>query len=294
MPLNQDLDAQWTAGMAHVWASLQGHIELRDAGERLLHRAWQLDPRGDRVPAAKVLARYLNMRSSVLDLDAIDLQVELYAELCEPEAQAQRVVAMPIEQFHFASLGLAARALAEYGEGRNLAAFVRLRRLERRMDRRLRAHPDEIDTHTMAGNFELTFAGVLPIAAADRLDQAIEHLDIQQAHWDQLSPGARDAHVAPNVRSVFGLWLAEGLLAAGHSTRAAAAYRNLLDLPEQADTAPRRQMIALAEHRLANLDRYAGAAELVPIWPAGVTSCVACHSQAATLPTDDLHWIDSP
>jgi hypothetical protein len=289
-----DLGEQWAAGMAHVWASLQGHIELRDTTERLLHRAWQLDPRGDRVPAAKVLARYLNMRSSVLDLDAIELQVELYAELCEPDAQAEGVAAMPAEQFELASLGLAAQALAEYGEGHELAAYARLRELERRMDRRLRAHPDEIDTHAMAGNFELTFAGVLPIAADDRLDQAIDHFAIQQAEWDQLSRGARNTRVAPNVRSVFALWLAEGLLAAGESARAADAYRSLIDLREQADTGPRRQIVALAEHRLANLDRYAGADELLPAWPAGVTSCVACHSQAATLPTDDLHWIDSP
>ena len=93
---------------------------------------------------------------------------------------------------------------------------------------------------------------------------------------------------------MFGLWLAEGLLAAGEPTRARAAYQRVIGLPEQADTAPRRQMIALAEHRLANLDRYAGADELLPIWPAGVSSCVACHSHAATLPTDDLHWIDAP
>lgn len=289
-----DLGAQWSAGMAHVWASLQGHVELRDTTERLLHRAWQLDPHGDRVAAAKVLARYLNMRSSVLDLDAIELQVALYDVLVDPEAQAEGVAAMPAEQFELASLGLAAQALAEYGEGHELVAFARLRKLERRIDRRLRAQPDEIDTHAMAGNFELTFAGVLPIAADHRLARANEHFATQQGHWDQLSRGARNTRVAPNVRSVFGLWLAEGLLAAGESARAAEAFRHLIALREQADTAPRRQIVALAEHRLANLDRYLGADELLPAWPAGVTSCVACHSQAATLPIDDLHWIDAP
>jgi hypothetical protein len=289
-----DLDAQWSAAMPHVWASLQGHVELRDTTEQLLYRAWQLDPLGERVPAAKVLARYLNMRSSVLDLDAIELQVALYQTLVESEAAAQGVAAMPAEQFEIASLGLAAQALAEYGEGRSLAALARVRKLERRMDRRLRAHPDEIDTHTMAGNFELTFAGVLPIAADARLDRANDHFAVQQARWAKLSPRARNTAVAPNVRSVFGLWLAEGLLAAGEPARAAEAYRRVIDLREQADTGPRRQIVALAEHRLANLDRYLGSDQLLPAWPAGVTSCVACHSQAATLPTDDLHWIDGP
>jgi hypothetical protein len=289
-----DLQAQWSAAMPHVWASLQGHVELRDATEQLLYRAWQLDPSGDQVPAAKVLARYLNMRASVLDLDAIDLQVALYETLCEPEAASDGVAAMSAEQFQLASLGLAAQALAEYGEGRSLVAFASVRKLERRIDRRLRVHPDEIDTHTMAGNFELTFAGVLPIASEARLDRANDHFTTQQARWAQLSPRARNTRVAPNVRSVFGLWLAEGLLAAGESTRAAEAYRQVIDLDEQADTRPRRQIVALAEHRLANLDRYAGADELLPAWPAGVSSCVACHSQAATLPIDDLHWIDAP
>lgn len=289
-----DLHAQWSAAMPHVWASLQGHVELRDRTEQLLYRAWQLDPLGEHVPAAKVLARYLNMRSSVLDLDAIDLQVALYDTLCEADAETEDVAAMSAEQFQLASLGLAAQALAEYGEGRPLVALARVRKLERRIDRRLRAHPDEIDTHTMAGNFELTFAGALPIAGEARLDRAIDHFTTQQNRWAQLSPRARNTAVAPNVRSVFGLWLAEALLAAGESTRAAEAYRRVIDLPEQADTGPRQQIVALAEHRLANLDRYLGADELLPAWPAGVTSCVACHSQAATLPTDDLHWIDAP
>jgi tetratricopeptide (TPR) repeat protein len=289
-----DLDAQWSAAIAHVSASLQGHVELRDTTERLLHRTWLLDPHGERVPAARVLARYLNMRSSVLDLEAIDLQVALYDALCESNAQAQGASAMPAEQFEFASMGLAAQALAEYREGRELAALARVRQLERRMDRRLRAHADEIDTHTMAGNFELTFAAALPIGREARLERAIDHLSAQQDRWAQLSPRARNTRAAPNVRSVFGLWLAEALLAAGQSERAAEAYRRVLELRDQADTNPRRQIVTLAEHRLANLDRYVGDDELLPAWPAGVSSCVACHSQEATLPTDDLHWVDTP
>lgn len=287
-----DLDAQWSAGMAHVWASLQGHVELQAATEQLLYRAWLLDPRGDEVPAARVLARYLNMRSSVLDLGAIDLQVELYAAQRERKrehaAGRTSVAAMSERHFQVDSLHLAAIALADYGAGHPLRAYTKLGKLERRIARRLAAHPGELDTHTMAGNFALTFAAALPLRRAARLDHAIDHLAAQQADWLRLSSGARDEQLAPNVHSVFALWLAEALLASGELERARTAYDHVIGLPEQADTAPRRQIVALAEHRLANLERYAGAEALLPAWPAGMSACVACHSREATLPTDDL------
>lgn len=286
-----DLDAQWDAASAHVWASLEGHVELQHATEQLLYRAWLLDPRGDAVPAARVLARYLNMRSSVLDLAAIDLQVELYAAQRERKREhatgRSSVGELSERHFQIDSLHLAATALADYDEGHALRAYAKLAKLERRVARRLDAHPDELDTHTMAGNFALTFAAALPLARERRLARAIDHLAAQQANWRGLSSGARDETVAPNVHSVFALWLAEALLAAGELERARAAYQHVVALPDQADTRPRRQIVALAEQRLANLESHAGDLRLLPAWPAGMSSCVACHSHDATLPTDD-------
>lgn len=279
------LATQWQAGMAHLRASLRGHVELRDHAERYLERAWRLDPHGESVPAARVLARYLNMRSSVMDVAKLDLQIELYRSLLD--AQPER----DADHFHVASFVDAAEALAAYAAGDTLAALRKLDSLERRMAARIRERPEDIDTCAMAGNFELTFAGLIPVGVNKRLRRGVAYLEVQQDNWTQLSPRARSTGIAPNVRSVFALYLAEGLLAAGEREAAAARYEQLLRFEDVPDTTPRRQIVALANHRLANLDAYVGARELLPPWPAGVSGCVACHATEASLPVDDLHLL---
>ena len=278
------LELQWRAGMAHLRASLRGQLEQRDAAERYLERAWRLDPASEQVPAARVLARYLNMRSSMLDSSKLELQMQLYAELI---AQAERE-GEEAEVFKYRSFARAGRALARYDQGQTLAALRELRALERSMATRAKSHPEDIDSCAMAGNFELTFAGVIPVGAQRRLAAGVDYLETQQDHWDELSPRARSQAIAPNVRSVFGLLLAEGLLAHGDVEAAAARYEQLITLDDQPDTVPRRQLRALAEHRMSALEAYAGARELLPLWPAGVTGCVACHARETTLPTDEL------
>ena len=277
------LDAQWRAGMAHVRATLHGHVDQRDHAERYLERAWRLDPTAEHVPAARVLARFLNMRSSVLDLTKLDLQIELYRSLVDATAE------IDARAFHFQSFAAAADALDRYGEGDTLAALRKLGALERAMYVRTLEQPDDIDTHAMAGNFELTFAGVIPVGVDKRLRRGVEYLEVQQDHWRQMSPHARNTGVAPNVRSVFALYLAEGLLAAGEREEAAKRYEEILEFADQPETRPREQILAVAQHRLENLEAYVGARELLPPWPAGVTGCVACHSREATLPIDDLY-----
>lgn len=286
-----DVDAQWRAGISHARATLQGHVELRDHAERYLERAWQLDPKAERVPAAQVLARFLNMRSSVLDLDKLELQIALYESLIDPTERERGPERMDAEQFHFASFVAAAEALRTYARGRSVAALRRLTALERTMEIRAQAHPDDIDSCAMAGNFELTFAGVVPVGVERRLARGVSYLETQQDHWAQLSPRARSTAIAPNVRSVFALFLAEGLLARGEIDEAERRYRELVSLADVPDTAPRRQIVALAQHRLEHLPDYAGARELLPPWPSGVTGCVACHSHEAALPTDDLYLV---
>jgi tetratricopeptide (TPR) repeat protein len=281
------LEAQWQAGMAHVRATLHGHVDERDHAEHYLERAWRLDPRAEKVPAARVLSRFLNMRSSVLDVAKLDLQLELYRSLLAAESTDERD--LEAKQFRFTSFATAAVALGRYAEGDTLAALRKLAALERAMHLRTREQPDDIDASAMAGNFELTFAGMIPIGVDKRLRRGVAYLETQQDHWQQLSPPARNTGVAPNVRSVFALYLAEALLAAGDVEAAAQRYQEILDFRDQPETAPREQILAIARHRLANLDAYAGALELLPPWPAGVTGCVACHSREASLPIDDLH-----
>jgi hypothetical protein len=279
------LDAQWQAAMAHVRATLHGHVDERDHAERYLERAWRLDPAAEKVPAARILARFLNMRSSVLDVAKLDLQLELYRALLDADTTAD----LGAKQFRFASFAAAAEALERYAEGDTLAALRKLAALERSMHLRTREQPEDIDASAMAGNFELTFAGMIPVGVDKRLRRGVAYLETQQDHWQQLSPPARNTGVAPNVRSVFALYLAEGLLAAGEVEAAATRYQEILDFRDQPETAPREQILAVARHRLANLDAYAGTLELLPPWPAGVTGCVACHSREASLPIDDLH-----
>lgn len=282
------LDAQWQAGMAHVRATLHGHVDQRDHAERYLERAWRLDPAAEHVPAARVLARFLNMRSSLLDFEKVDLQIELYHSLLD-DGDTQPDVDLDARTFQFSSFAAAAEALERYAEGDTLAALRKLAALERTMHARTREEPEDIDTCAMAGNFELTFAGMIPVGVDKRLRRGVAYLETQQDHWQELSPRARNTGVAPNVRSVFAMYLAEGLLAAGEREAAAERYEQLLDFADQPDTAPREQILAVARHRLANLDAYVGELELLPPWPAGVTGCVACHSREATLPIDDLY-----
>src|SRR5690606_13569639 len=173
---SDDVDAQWNAGIKLARATLQGHVELRDDAERYLERAWRLDPSGERVPAAEVLARFLNIRSSVLDLDKIDLQIALYESLIEPEQRDRGPARMEAEQFHFASFAVAAEALRAYDQGRGLVALRRLAALERAMAVRAREHPEDIDSCAMAGNFELTFAGMVPVGVERRLARGVAYL----------------------------------------------------------------------------------------------------------------------
>ena len=283
----EQLGPQWRAGSAHLRASLHGHLEQREHAERYLERAWELDPGGEQVPAARVLARFLNMRSSVLDLSKLGLQQRLYSSQLESEGEDESERA----RFQLECFSAAADAMQRYAQGQELAALRELDALERRMLEWMRAAPDDIDTHTMFANFELTFAGVIPVGVERRLRRGIDHLELQQDHWEQLSPRARNTAFAPNVRSVFALFLAEALLAHGDTEAARGRYEQLAGFTDEPQTRVREQLLELAAHRLAHLDAYAGDHALLPPWPAGVSGCVACHSREATLPTDDLYLL---
>lgn len=287
----EDVRAQWQAAMAYSRATLEGHVDQRAQAERYLERARGLDPKAERVPAARVLVRFLNMRSAVGDFSRVGQQRVLYEELLagagRPSAGRSRFDAVHLESLH-ASVG----AMAQYADGRPLAALRALAAMEDEMSAHIAAHPEDIDARTMAANFELTFAGIVPVGRHARLEWGMEELAVQQAHWDQLSPRARSEAVAPNVRTVFAFQLAEALVAAGELGRAEAAYDAVVELDALVpETTPRAQLVGLAQGRLEQLR--AGATfdegELLPPWPRAVTGCVACHSETANLPTEDLH-----
>jgi hypothetical protein len=282
----EDPRAQFDAGLAHAKASLVGHLEYQERAEDFLGRAARIDPQA--YGAARILGRFLNMRTSVLDSSKVGLQIHLYESML---AGDQTLQTMSAEQFHLLGFLSADRALQDVAEGRILSALGRVRRLERAMEARSSARPDEVDTYAMAGTFESTFAGAIPVGRRKRTRAAVHYLQVQQTRWDELSANARDQHWAPNTRSVFALALAECLLADGNVPAARSAYRRLLDLPNEPNTGVRRQLADLAEHRLAHLDAYAGRRELLPPWPSGPTGCVGCHARETELPTDDLYLL---
>lgn len=282
-----DARAQFVAGMAHVRATLRGHLEARDAAERYLERAYRLDP--DAFPSARVLGRFANLRSSVLDTSRIDLQVELHGWV------AGTAVGEPLEQsatsFHAHGFVAADWALKDLAEGRLVSAWQRVRALERDLAARTRAYPDEIDTFAMAGTFASTFAAALPVGKRRRARAAAEYFDVQQTRWFEQTPPARNTGWAPNTRSVFALARAELWLASGDIDAARRAYDHVIALDEP-DTRIRAQLIEVAQHRRQHTDAYVGDTKLLPPWPNGTTACVACHARDTTLPTTALYVIE--
>jgi hypothetical protein len=277
--------AQFRAGIEHAHAALVGHFEYQEAAERYLLRAHELEP--GRSPATLILARFLNLRSSALDLSRVDLQARLYGvalararDGCDPALRG--------DAFHVHALRSSAQALSAWDDGQPMQALHRVRRLERELAAHVAAHPDDVDAHVMAGNFELTWAGVIGVGSRRRLEAGIAYLERSLQHWPSLSAGARDVGIAPNVQSVFTLALAEAQLAAGRTEAAATTYAQLLDL-DVPHTRAREQIEALARHRLDRLDAYAGEADLLPPWPHGPTACVACHARTTELPATGLH-----
>lgn len=228
------------------------------------------------------------MRSTALDFSRVDLQVELYESL---HSEGVDPVEAQLHEFTTDCFLEVARAIEAYEGGEVLTAYRRVARLEHRLERRLRHHPEDIDTHAMAGNYALAFAGILPIGKERRLGRAIEHLEIQQTHWSELTPGARNENVAPNVRAVWTFMLAETLTAAGETERAKVHYDAVID-DDGRNSLARDQLARVSRERLSQLENYAGRDELLPVWPSGPAGCLACHSRHATLPTEGLFTLD--
>src|SRR5690606_32651595 len=133
--------AQFRAGIEHAHAVLVGHFRHRDAAEHYLLRAHALDP--GRSPATLVLARFLNLRASVLDLSRIDLQAELYRIALERELAACGA-APSDDAAHLQALLGSTLALAAWDDRRPLEALHRVRALERQLAHALTVRPEDI------------------------------------------------------------------------------------------------------------------------------------------------------
>ncbi len=221
-----------------------------------------------------VYGRLLNARASVLDLSRAGEQEALYRRLAAAAPGAR-------ERFVYGALADLAGALGTLAEGRRLAAYAEVRRIETRLRRYLRDHPDDGDVRTLYANHLLTVAAFVPVGRRRRVRRVADVLARQQRGWSELSPRARNERVAPGVRTVFAWWWAEAEAAAGRRDRARAAYAQVLETVGPGATVAQRQLGSLARARLA-----AGVPRrsIEDLRPLGRPACVACHARTTPIP----------
>lgn len=150
------------------------------------------------------------------------------------------------------------------------------------MERRLAAEPDNVDLHAMLGNYAQQIAGLTPVGRGRRIELALDHLAPVVGRWDALSPEAQGlGDGVPGVRTVFTYWLAELSLATGRVEQAHTLYRQVEALAEDPDATPAMHALAQAGAARRALPQVPPLEVLVPLWPAGYDSCIACHAHEA-------------
>jgi hypothetical protein len=277
-----DVAARKASGLAHMWSCLGGELSLRDRAELDLEAAFALDPT-DR-DLTRALGRFYNLRAVGGDSSKADRQVEVYRAHLGDTAFEQ-MSSSQLTAWSFAQLGA---ILAQRNRGRLLDALRTIEALERRLDQRVAADPDDIEMRALAGNFAFFFAGNVPLQRRRRVEQAVAHFEVLRAGWDQLRAGARDAEHCPNTRENYMFELAEGYLVLERTQPAAAIYRELGE-PRPPITPAKLQIAEVAGERLRRLDDYAGRMELMPPWPGDIGNCVVCHAHDHEVPMTSLY-----
>ena len=271
-----DWRAQQRAGSALTREVLEGDLSRFGDAVAHLERAHALHPGSRHIP--RTLGRLLNLPLSQGDLRWADRQRALYEQL----ADATTLAAAPAdEQFVDRRFLDASDAAATYHAHDPVGAVVRLRRLERQVEHRL-AEDDDVDLHAMLGNYAQQIAGLTSVGRTRRVQLAIEHLDPVVRRWDELSLGARGLEYGvPGVRAVFTHWLAELCLADGQVERAHDLYAQVQALAETPDATPAMHTLAEAAGLRRSTDRIPSRDALLPVWPSGYDSCIACHAHDA-------------
>jgi hypothetical protein len=178
--------------------------------------------------------------------------------------------------------------LSHRNRGAMLKAYGAVKDLERMLEKRARAHPDDIELWALAGNFAFFFAGNVPFGREDRVEAAVAYFTHVREHWDALRSGARDPDDCPNTRENFMFELAEGHLALGHVEQARALYAELEEI-RPPRTRAKEQIAFVAAERRRNAEHYEGDLDLMPPWPSDVGNCVVCHAYTADVPLTTLH-----
>lgn len=277
-----DYLAQKEAGLRMMDYALSGVLPLQPRAERYLERAFAL--RSNDPELTRTLGRFYNMRAVEHDFSKAPMQQRVYGALLGDQDPAQ----MSVSSFVSYSFLQLARIIEPADDRHMLVAFRRLRALERALERRTAAEPDDVELHALAGNFALFFAGYVPVGQRKRLRRGVEHFEHVKAHWGQMRPGARDELRCPNTYENFVFELGEAHLALGNEARARAIYEELVSVREPA-TRGKELIAAASEHRLAHLPEYAGRTELMPPWPSDVGNCIVCHAYTSDLPVNTFY-----
>lgn len=281
-----DFEARKASGLAHMNFTLAGVLRLRDRAEQDLEAAFALNPNDATVNRS--LGRFYNMRAVAGDYSKAEMQVKVYAALLGDERPEQ----MSDSEFVAYSFFMLGQVLTAKNRGNALEALRIVSTLEEQLAERVRAHPDNVEFHALAGNFAFFFAGNVPLERERRVREAVAYFEVLRARWDELRPGARDPLHCPNTRENFMFELAEGYMVLERPGEARVIYEELTNI-----TGPRtraKELIAhVASERLRNLDDYVGEMKLMPPWPSDVGNCVVCHAWSSDVPLDSLYSVEA-
>ncbi|MEE9381853.1 MAG: hypothetical protein V3V08_00365 [Nannocystaceae bacterium] len=282
----QDFTAQKIAGFALMHLTLSGALHLQRHAELHLERAYEL--RQDDAELNRTLGRFYNMRAVDHDFSKSAWQQRVYASLLG-EQSPRRMSDAHFIAYSFFSLAELIRLADQH---KLLRAFSRLRQLERDLEDRVHANPDDVELRALAGNFALFFAGEVPVGRRRRIDRGIRHFEFVRRHWDRMGASAKDPQHCPNTYENFMFELAEAHLARDHEAQARQIYQELARV-RSPRTRAKELIAAVSEHRLAYLGSYRGDLRLMPPWPSDVGNCVVCHSYTGEIPEHSLR-VHSP
>jgi len=277
-----DFNARRESGMAHMWATLGGVLELQPRAEADLEAAFDLDPTD--AALTRSLGRFYNMRAVAGDRSKADRQVEVYAA----HLGGRKVGTLSDFDFVAWSFSRLGAILDLRNRGRLLAALSEIEALEDSLAARVAAHPDNVELHALAGNFAFFFAGNVPMGRVERVQTAVAHFEVVRERWDELRRGAKHERLCPNTRENFMFELAEGYLVLEQPDKAAPIHRELTEIREPA-TRAKEQIAEVSAERLEHADRYVGDMDLMPPWPSDVGNCVVCHAWTRDVPMDSLY-----
>lgn len=280
-----DFAARRASGVAHLQLALAGVLRLQTRAELDLEAAFAIDPSD--AGLTRALGRFYNLRAVAGDRSKAARQVEVYAAHLG-DVPVPRMTLEQLTAWSFSRLG----AILELrNRGHLLGALGAVKEVERTLEARVSADPDDIELRALAGNFAFFFAGNVPFDREARVRTAVRHFEHVRAHWDAMPRRARHPAHCPNTRENFMFELAEGYLVLGDLEAARQIYEELVEVGEPY-TRPKEQIAFVSAERLRNAEAYSGRPELMPPWPSDAGNCVVCHAWTADVPMDSLYALE--